>query len=97
MTRRGFLQAGALGMGGLTLSQLLQLESQAGISGSNKAIIMIYLVGAPPHQDMYDLKPDAPAEIRGEFQPISTNVNGIQICEHMPNLAKIMDKYFTEQ
>jgi hypothetical protein len=92
ITRRGFLQAGALGMGGLTLDQLLQLEANAGIRNSKKAIIMIYLVGAPPHQDMYDLKPDAPAEIRGEFQPISTNVNGIQICEHMPNLAKIMDK-----
>ena len=79
ITRRGFLQAGALGMGGLTLDQLLQLEANAGIRNSKKAIIMIYLVGAPPHQDMYDLKPDAPAEIRGEFQPISTNVNGIQI------------------
>ena len=92
ITRRGFLQAGALGMGGLTLDQLLHLEANAGIRNSKKAVIMIYLVGAPPHQDMYDLKPDAPAEISGEFQPISTNVNGIQICEHMPNLAKIMDK-----
>jgi len=79
-------------MGGLTLQQLLQLESQAGIRGSNKAIIMIYLVGAPPHQDMYDLKPDAPDNIRGEFQPVSTNVPGIQICEHMPHLSRIMDK-----
>ena len=92
ITRRGFLQVGALGMGGLTLQQLLQLESQAGIRGSNKAIIMIYLVGAPPHQDMYDLKPDAPDNIRGEFQPVSTNVPGIQICEHMPHLSRIMDK-----
>ena len=92
ITRRGFLQVGALGMGGLTLHQLLQLESQAGIRGSNKAIIMIYLVGAPPHQDMYDLKPDAPDNIRGEFQPVSTNVPGIQICEHMPHLSRIMDK-----
>jgi hypothetical protein len=53
---------------------------------------MIYMCGAPPHQDMYDLKMDAPAEIRGEFQPIDTNVAGIQICEHLPRLARIMDK-----
>jgi hypothetical protein len=53
---------------------------------------MIYMVGAPPHQDMYDLKMDAPAEIRGEFQPVDTNVPGIQICEHMPYMAKIMDR-----
>ncbi len=53
---------------------------------------MIYMAGAPSHQDMYDLKMDAPAEIRGEFQPIDTNVAGIRICEHMPQLAKIMDK-----
>ena len=53
---------------------------------------MIYMVGAPPHQDMYDLKMDAPAEIRGEFRPIDTNVPGIQICEHMPCMARIMDK-----
>lgn len=92
VSRREFLRVGALGMGGLTLPQLLRAESQAGITNSNKAIIMIYMVGAPPHQDMYDLKPDAPAEIRGEFRPIETNVPGIQISEHMPHLAKIMDK-----
>lgn len=91
-SRREILKVGALAMGGLTLSQLLQAEAVAGVGKSHKAIIMIYLVGAPPHQDMYDLKMDAPAEIRGEFQPIDTNVPGIQICEHMPRLARIMDK-----
>jgi hypothetical protein len=92
VSRRGFLQIGSLGMGGLTLAQLLQREAAAGIKGSHKAVIMIYMVGAPSHQDMYDLKIDAPSEIRGEFQPIQTNVPGIQICEHMPRLAAIMDK-----
>jgi len=79
-------------MGGLTLPQLLQAEAQAGIKNSHKAIIMIYMCGAPSHQDMYDLKMEAPDEIRGEFRPIDTNVPGIQICEHMPRLAGIMDK-----
>jgi hypothetical protein len=92
VSRRELLRIGALGMGGLALPDLLSAESQQGIRGSKKAVIMIYLCGAPPHQDMYDLKMDAPAEIRGEFQPIDTNVPGIRICEHLPRLAKIMDK-----
>jgi hypothetical protein len=71
---------------------LLRAESEQGIKNSRKAIIMIYLCGAPPHQDMYDIKVDAPAEIRGEFRPIRTNVPGIEICEHLPRLARIMDK-----
>ena len=54
---------------------------------------MIYMVGAPPHQDMYDLKPDAPAEVRGEFSPIKTNVPGVEICELMPKMASMMDKF----
>ncbi len=89
--RRDFLQIGALGMGGLCLTDLLRAEALGG-QRSHKAIIMIYMAGAPPHLDMYDLKMDAPAEIRGDFRPINTNVPGIQICEHMPRLAKIMDK-----
>jgi len=86
------LQVGALGLGGLTLPNLLRAEQQAGITNSKKAVIMIYMCGAPPHQDMYDLKMDAPSEIRGEFTPIPTNVSGIEICEHMPRMASIMDK-----
>ena len=92
ISRRQALQVGALGMGGLTLPGLLKAEQEAGKTSSQKSVIMIYLVGAPPHQDMYDLKMKAPNEIRGEFMPISTNVPGIQICEHMPRMAKIMDK-----
>lgn len=91
-TRREFLTVGALGMGGLTLPDLLRAEARQGVGRSQKAIIMIYLCGAPPHQDMFDLKMEAPAEIRGEFRPIDTAVPGIQICEHLPRLARIMDK-----
>lgn len=91
LNRRNLLKLGSLALGGLSLPELLAAESAQGRK-SAKAVIMIYLVGAPPHQDMYDLKMDAPAEIRGEFQPIDTNVSGIQICEHMPRLARIMDK-----
>jgi len=92
MTRRDMLTIGALGVGGLALPDILRAEAAQGIGNSKKAVIMIYMCGAPPHQDMYDLKMDAPAEIRGEFQPIDTNVAGIQICEHLPRLARIMDK-----
>ncbi|MFO0961050.1 MAG: DUF1501 domain-containing protein [Isosphaeraceae bacterium] len=92
VSRRDFLKIGGLAMGGLALPGLLQAEAMAGIRKSNKAIIMVFLPGGPPHQDMVDLKPEAPAEIRGEFKPIATNVPGIDICEHMPRLAGIMDK-----
>jgi hypothetical protein len=60
--------------------------------GPHKAVIQIFLPGGPSHIDMYDMKPDAPVEFRGEFKPIQTNVPGIDICEHMPLQAKIMDK-----
>lgn len=92
VSRRDVLRVGALGLGGLSLPQLLRAEQAAGIRKPHKAIIMVYMVGAPPHQDMYDLKMDAPSEIRGEFKPIDTAVPGIQICEHLPKLASIMDK-----
>ena len=92
ITRRTALRIGALGMGGLSLPGLLRAEQASGIRQSHKSVIMIYLVGAPPHQDMYDLKMGAPLEIRGEFRPIPTNVPGIDICEHMPYMAKIMDR-----
>ncbi len=92
VSRRSFLQLGGLAVGGLSLSQLLQLEAQAGTGRSHKSVIMIFLSGGPPHQDMFDLKMDVPAEIRGEFQPISTSVPGIQICEHLPRIAAMMDR-----
>src|SRR5947208_17013787 len=92
ISRRNFLKVGALGLGGLALPQLLAAESQMGIRRSHKAVIMIFLPGGPSHQDIFDLKMDAPREIRGDFKPISTKVPGIQICEHLPRLAKMMDK-----
>jgi hypothetical protein len=92
LTRRSFLRIGGLALGGLSMPQLLRAEAKSGPAKSNKAIIMIFLPGGPPHQDMFDLKRDAPAEIRGEFQPIETNVPGIEICEHLPRMAAMMDK-----
>ncbi|HEY0984211.1 MULTISPECIES: DUF1501 domain-containing protein [unclassified Schlesneria] len=96
-TRRQFLKIGGLALGGLSLPQILKAEeASAATRGKklpHKAIIMIYLSGGPSHQDMYDLKMDAPVEIRGSFRPIQTNVPGIEICEHMPRLAQMMDKF----
>jgi hypothetical protein len=94
LTRRSFLKVGALAVGGLTLADLLRLKAQGAVNAgsSNKAIIMVYLNGGPSHIDLYDLKPDAPVEYRGEFKPIKTNVPGFDICELMPLQAKIADK-----
>ena len=92
VSRRTFLKIGGLAFGGLSLPDLLRAEVLAGGSRSHKSIIMVCLPGGPPHLDMFDLKRDAPSEIRGEFSPIGTNVPGIQICELMPRMARIMDK-----
>ena len=93
LPRRSFLQLGGLALGGLSLPQILRAEAQSGVTRSHKAVIMIFLSGGPPHQDMVDLKPDAPADVRGEFNPIRTNVPGLDICEHLPKLAKMMDRF----
>jgi len=94
VSRRNFLQIGALGLGGLALPDLLRAEAQSGRSiSAQKSIIMIYLPGGPSHQDMYDIKEDAPSEFRGEFHAISTCVPGVRICEHMPQLAANFDKF----
>src|SRR5687768_4545926 len=90
--RRDFLKIGGMVMGGLSLSQLLAVEARAGVGRSHKAIINVFLPGGPPHQDFWDVKVDAPAEVRGPFQPISTKVPGIEICEMFPKIAAIMDK-----
>jgi hypothetical protein len=94
VSRRDFLRAGALGAAGFTLADLLRLRARGAVaSGSaNKAVIMVYLQGGPPHLDMYDLKPEAPAEVRAVYNPIPTNVPGIDICELTPMQAKIADK-----
>ncbi len=93
VSRRDFLKIGGLALGGLSLPQLLSAEAKAGVGRSHKSVIMVFLPGGPPHQDMVDLKPDAPSGIRGEFNPIPTNVPGIDICEHLPRLAAMMDKF----
>lgn len=93
VSRRNFLSIGALAMGGLTLPKLLAAESRAGSQGTGKSIINIYLPGGPSHMDMFDLKPLAPKEFRGEFMPIATNVAGMEICEHLPKLARVADKF----
>jgi hypothetical protein len=95
VSRRDFLQLGAFGAG-LSLADMLRLQA-AGAAGAkqasrSKAAIMIYLPGGPSHIDMYDLKPDAPKEFRGEFKPIATNVPGVSISEHFPLQAKMWDK-----
>jgi hypothetical protein len=93
VTRRGFLQIGAFGAG-LSLAEMLRLRAAQGPAAptSHKAAIMIYLPGGPSHMDMYDLKPDAPKEYKGDFKPIATNVPGCHICEHFPLQAKMWDK-----
>ncbi len=93
VSRRGFLTIGALGIGSLTLADLLRAEGAAGTGSSTKALINIHLSGGPSHQDMFDLKPNAPVEFRGEFNPIETNVPGLEICEHYPKLAQMADKF----
>jgi len=93
-SRRNFLKLGTLGLGGLTLAELLQLKARGAIdprSGS-KAVIYVYLWGGPSHIDTYDMRPDAPVEYRGAFKPIRTNVPGFDICELMPLQAQIADK-----
>jgi hypothetical protein len=91
ISRRNFLQIGAFGAG-LSLAGMLRAREASGSGSSTKAAIMIYLPGGPSHMDMYDLKPDAPKEFKGEFKPIATNVAGVQICEHFPLQAKMWDK-----
>src|SRR6266567_4117733 len=83
ISRRGFLRAGGLALGGLALSDLLRLQAQGAVTSDRKgkSVIMICLGGGPSHVDTYDMKPDAPAEIRGEFRPIKTNVPGMHLSE----------------
>ena len=89
--RRTFLRAGGLGLGALTLADVLRLRAESG-APKPRAVIMVCLAGGPSHMDLYDLKPDAPADFRGEFKPIRTNVPGFDICELMPMQATIADK-----
>jgi hypothetical protein len=95
VTRRGLLKVGFLGLAGMTLADHLRLQAETVASGTARkdtAVILFSLGGGPSHIDMYDLKPDAPLEIRGEFREVPTNVAGVRICEHLPRQARLMDK-----
>jgi len=91
-SRRSFLKVGGLAMGGLALPDLLRAEAAAGAGGSHKSVIMVYLSGGLAHQDTFDLKPGAPAEVRGEFRPIASRVPGAEVGELLPGMAAVLDK-----
>ncbi len=93
IARRTFLRAGAFGLTGLTLADLLRAESEQHIGSSQKAIINIHLDGGPPQMDTIDMKPHGPEHVRGEFTPIKTNLTGFHICELMPKVASIADRF----
>ena len=92
-SRREFMRVGGLSLfGSMSLPQLMRATAAGTRTGPAKSIIMFNLLGGPAHMDMFDMKPDAPAELRGEFKPISTSLSGLQICEHMPALSKWMHR-----
>ena len=93
VSRRSFMQIGALGFGGMMLPDLLRAEAASAAQASGKSVINIMLFGGPPHMDTFDLKPEAPAEFRGEFNPIQTAVPGMEICELMPRLSSLAEKF----
>jgi len=93
LARRGFLKAGALGLGGLTLAELLHQEAQAGVRSSRKAVIHLHLDGGPPQMDLIDPKPDAPSEIRGEFKSLPSKIPGVHLTELMPQVAAHADRF----
>jgi hypothetical protein len=96
VSRRRFLRAGVLGLSGLTLADMLRLRAARAERGEptrDTSVILLWKGGGPSHLDMWDLKPEAPVEYRGEFKPIATNVAGIQVGEHLPLSARVMDKF----
>lgn len=94
INRRNFLRAGYMALGGLSLADLLRLRSIAATTDrQDTAVILFFLVGGPSHLEMYDLKPDAPTQVRGPFRPIKTNVPGLDVCEYLPLHARIADKF----
>lgn len=93
LDRREFLcWGGGLAVAGLAASATTRAQEHAS-ARSARSCILVYLLGGPPHLDMWDLKPSAPAEIRGPFRPVATDVPGMQICEHLPRLAGMARRY----
>lgn len=94
--RREFLRVGTAGLTGLSLADALRWEADAAnsrnASAKAQSVILVWLSGGPATIDMWDLKPDAPEEIRGEFRPIETSAKGVEISEHLPKMAKVMDR-----
>src|SRR4051794_22581256 len=93
VSRREFLQVGGLGLAGLSLPALLRARASAVASARATSVIQLYMWGGPSQLETFDLKPNAPDGIRGEFKPIATKVTGIRICEHLPRLARMADQY----
>jgi len=93
LSRRNFLRIGSLGLGGLSLTDLLRAEAAAGKTEQQKSVVMIYLPGGPTQHETFDPKPDAPRGIRGSYKPISTKIPGVQYCELLPKLSAMADRF----
>ena len=93
LSRRQMLQVGALGTLGLSLPAALRAEAQSGLKVRARSVIFLHQFGGPAHQDTFDMKPDAPAEARGEFKPIATSLPGINVCEWLPRLSRVMHHF----
>src|SRR5947207_5300695 len=93
LPRRDWLRVGFLGLGGLTLANLLKLRAEGGAETRDTAVILLFVHGGPSHLETYDLKPDAPDEIRGPFKPIRTAVPGLDVCEHLPLHARTARRF----
>lgn len=95
VSRRDFLRIGTLGLSSFSLADFLRLKADAGstFNDPDTSVIYVWLPGGPPHMETFDMKPDAPRDYRGIFNPIPTNVPGIDICEHMPELARVADRF----
>ena len=93
LSRRDWMRVGFLGLGGLTLGELARLQAQGVAESRDTAVLLLFAHGGPSHLETYDLKPDAPDDIRGPYLPIQTNVNGIQVCEHLPKHAQTAHRF----
>src|SRR5262245_58296577 len=94
MTRRNMLKASLAGIGGLSFPRLLESRAHAVPRGrTGKSVILLWMAGGPSHIDTWDMKPDRPLENRGPFRPIATRLPGVQICEHLPRQAAMLDKF----